>query len=239
MTADPKRLMDEESSPLVDMLRVAKGDVLSTEGVERVQAGLVAAGIVVGTVSATAVAAKPLAAAGMKLFGISIVKIGIAALTLAVLGGGVVVAMSVNDVRAPAPVATPTELSRPVQAPIAPAASTQATAVTADPVEPSAPSAPAPPPTSSAPRVAPPPSVKAAPSAPAAPSASAVPSATIAAPPTIREGSLLLEARRALDTDPARSLALVQQHQKEFPTSQLAPERSRIEQEARKRIGGR
>jgi hypothetical protein len=48
---------------------------------------------------------------------------------------------------------------------------------------------------------------------------------------------LLLEARRALDTDPARSLALVRQHQLEFPESQLAPEAARIASEANRRLG--
>jgi hypothetical protein len=52
----------------------------------------------------------------------------------------------------------------------------------------------------------------------------------------IREGLLLLEARKALDKDPARALALVKAHRGDFPNSQLAPERNRIEAEAHRRI---
>jgi len=51
--------------------------------------------------------------------------------------------------------------------------------------------------------------------------------------PLPREGTLLLEARRALPRDPTRALELVRQHAREFPTSQLAPERERIAAEAR------
>jgi hypothetical protein len=35
-----------------------------------------------------------------------------------------------------------------------------------------------------------------------------------------------------LDTDPARAIALVHAHEREFPQSQLAPERARILAEA-------
>ncbi len=235
MTADPKRLMEDGPSPLADMLRVAQDDVLSEEGVERVHAGLAAAGIVVGTISAVAaVGAKPIATAGVaKLFGISLVKIGIAALALSLLGGGVFVALSVGEVRAPAPAASTTAAPPPaaIAPPPPPVASTENVAITIDTAAPSASSPPPPRP------VAPPPSSPKPPPAP--PVSASAASAPVSAPPTIREGALLLDARRSLDSDPARSLALVQQHQKEFPTSQLAPERSRIEQEARKRIAGR
>ena len=74
------------------------------------------------------------------------------------------------------------------------------------------------------------------PKAPTAPPPSA--SALTPGAPTVREGALLLEARRALDSDPARALSLVHEHEQEFPTSQLAPERFRIEREATKRLGG-
>jgi hypothetical protein len=50
------------------------------------------------------------------------------------------------------------------------------------------------------------------------------------------EGALLLEARRALENDPARALELVREHEKQFPNSQLGPERARIEAQATKRI---
>jgi hypothetical protein len=47
---------------------------------------------------------------------------------------------------------------------------------------------------------------------------------------------LLLEARRVLDTDPAHATALVRAHEREFPQSQLAPERARIAAEANERM---
>jgi hypothetical protein len=88
----------------------------------------------------------------------------------------------------------------------------------------------------------------AAPATGAAPVLDATPPAATAArsrpasdAPSPREGALLLEARRALDTDPARALALVQAHRAEFPQSQLGPERAHIAGEARRRLtkGGR
>jgi hypothetical protein len=53
--------------------------------------------------------------------------------------------------------------------------------------------------------------------------------------PSLREGTLLLEARRVLDTNPAQALALVRQHAREFPRSQLAAERARLQAEAERR----
>jgi len=50
------------------------------------------------------------------------------------------------------------------------------------------------------------------------------------------EGALLLEARGALERDPARALALVRAHEQQFPSSQLAPERARIAAEAVRRL---
>jgi len=52
--------------------------------------------------------------------------------------------------------------------------------------------------------------------------------ASTAPPPSPREGLLLLQARQALDKDPARALALIRQHEREFPNSQLAPERAKL-----------
>jgi hypothetical protein len=64
---------------------------------------------------------------------------------------------------------------------------------------------------------------------------SANPFAPLAAIPEA-EGMLLLEARKALETDPARALALVREHEKRFPHSQLAPERARIGAEAANQV---
>ncbi len=47
-----------------------------------------------------------------------------------------------------------------------------------------------------------------------------------------REGLLLLRARHALPSDPTLALSLVEQHESEFPQSQLAPERDKIRREA-------
>jgi len=46
--------------------------------------------------------------------------------------------------------------------------------------------------------------------------------------PSPREGLLLLQARQALDSDPAKALALIRQHERDFPNSQLAPERKKL-----------
>lgn len=55
----------------------------------------------------------------------------------------------------------------------------------------------------------------------------------------VREGALLLRARRVLDTHPALALELVQQHAREFPDSQLAPERQQLMTAARAKLAGR
>jgi hypothetical protein len=47
-----------------------------------------------------------------------------------------------------------------------------------------------------------------------------------------REGLLLLQARQALANDPQRALDLVEQHEREFPKSQLTPERSKLREDA-------
>jgi hypothetical protein len=69
-----------------------------------------------------------------------------------------------------------------------------------------------------------------------APVAPRAPRRPPASAPTPREGALLLEARHALDSDPALTLALVRRHATEFPNSQLAPERARLGSEAAKRM---
>jgi hypothetical protein len=47
---------------------------------------------------------------------------------------------------------------------------------------------------------------------------------------------LLLEAMQTLDTDPARTLALIREHQRRFPGSQLEQERASIAAQARARL---
>jgi hypothetical protein len=62
-----------------------------------------------------------------------------------------------------------------------------------------------------------------------APVKSAVPVATAPSP---REGMLLLQARQSLATDPQHTLDLVAAHEREFPVSQLQPERDKLRREA-------
>jgi len=55
-------------------------------------------------------------------------------------------------------------------------------------------------------------------------------------PPSPREGLLLLQARQRLaNDDPQGALDLVRQHERDFPKSQLAPERVKLAEEARGR----
>jgi len=51
-----------------------------------------------------------------------------------------------------------------------------------------------------------------------------------------REGAILLEARRLVETDPARALMLVKQCERDFPNSQLSPERERIATQAKQHL---
>lgn len=227
---DPPRLRDDPAAPeLARELRRAQGDVLSPEAVARVQGALRAAGVATtGAAAAGALGAaaspKPLS----RLFGAAMrLRIG-----LAVVGLAVGVAGASRWVRRAEGVL--------------PSSSTQPEAVTPEPVVavpvPAAPSdrAEVPP---SAPSAATPPEADSPAGAPA-------PSAKTARPPRIgahpagaggvpspREGALLLEARRMLDAQPARALALVRTHEQEFPESQLAPERARIAAEAGRRLG--
>jgi hypothetical protein len=69
-----------------------------------------------------------------------------------------------------------------------------------------------------------------------APHRRATPGPSATPPSAPREGTLLLEARRALATNPTRALELVEAHAREFPKSQLTPEREQIRAEAAKRI---
>jgi hypothetical protein len=52
------------------------------------------------------------------------------------------------------------------------------------------------------------------------------------AQPSPREGLLLLQARQSLESDPQRTLDLVRQHEREFPQSQLMPEREKLRADA-------
>jgi hypothetical protein len=230
MSLDPKRIVEDEgASPLAAMLRAARDDGLTREQVDRIRAGVATTAIVAGA-GTTALGAKHagmLASLPAKL-GVALAVVGVAA------GGAWLARRDVATVAAP-PAARRGEATAPLPA------------TTAHPRAPSPPSDPVQS-ASSLPeaRVAAfPPAAKAAPHpwqpTPAAPATPTAPQAPIAQPASPRsatpadEGALLLEARRALDNDAARALELVREHERQFPNSQLAPERARIEAEAAKR----
>jgi hypothetical protein len=226
MTLDPKRIVEDEGAgPLAAMLRAARDDGLTQEEVGRIRAG-VAATIAAGA-GTTALGAKQL---GLRLslpakLGLALAVIGIAA------GGASLARRDFATVAAP---------------PAAPSDGTTAPllAVTANPSPPEPSSDPATDPATSVPSaqeadLAAGPPATAGPQAPRAaphpwrpaPAASTAPRSATPA----NEGALLLEARRVLQDDPARAMELVHQHERQFPNSQLAPERARIEAEAAKR----
>jgi hypothetical protein len=238
MSIDPKRIVEDDgASLLAAMLRAAHDDGLTQEEVDRIRAGLattivVGAGTIVAGAGTTAWGVKRtgmLASLSAKLgLALAIVGVGVAA------GGAWLARRDVATVAAP-PAARRGEATAPLPA------------TTAHPRAPSPPSDPVQS-ASSLPeaRVAAfPPAAKAAPHpwqpTPAAPATPTAPQAPIAQPASPRsatpadEGALLLEARRALDNDAARALELVREHERQFPNSQLAPERARIEAEAAKR----
>jgi hypothetical protein len=214
MNDDPGRLTETESGALGDLLRGARRDSIDADAIARIQRGLTAAGIVAAATSAASDASALAKSTSGGLFATAGAKIGIAVLALGVAGGAALLA------------------SRH------PASSVPLVAVTG-----AAPSIAFSPPTEIAteipsaapePLAAPPPESKKIPTkaALASPPTSTTPLAS--SPPSANEGALLLQARRVLVSDPARALALVQEHANEFPRSQLAPERDRIAAEARK-----
>lgn len=238
MTQDPRRLTEDPAGPeLARALREAQGNVLSPEAMDRVRAGLLASGIALraGPVHAPPSAPqvpgnavlKPLSWVAKGLTATSL-KVGLAALGLALLAGAVWrLRPPSREVAAPAIVPA----SSPPVAEAAPAAPSPPT--DPDPETPARPAAPSALPAGAPLRTVEPARAKAT----APPSSALPPSAPPSSVPSPREGTLLLQARRKLDTDPAQALVLVQAHEKEFPTSQLALERARIAAEARHRLG--
>ncbi len=230
MSIDPKRIVEDDgASLLAAMLRAAHDDGLTQEEVDRIRAGLATATIVAGA-GTTALGVKRtgmLASTSAKL-GLALAVAGVAA------GGAWLARRDVATVAA-APAARGGEATAPLPT------------TTAPPSTPSPPSDPAQSPTSlpeariaagpSAAKAAPHP-WRPTPAAPTTPTAPQAPIAQPAWPPSATpadEGALLLEARRALENDAVRALELVREHERQFPNSQLAPERARIEAEAAKR----
>ncbi len=232
MSIDPKRIAEDEGAgPLAAMLRAARDDGLTQGEVDRVRAGIAATTIAAGAGTT---------ALGVKQTGMSASLAAKLGLAIAVLGAGAAAGgawLAREDV---APVAAPPGArSAEAKAPLP--------RTSADPSPASPPSDPgAMQSAASLPEahiVASPSAAKAVPhpsptpAAPTTPTASP-PTAQPASPPSAaptNEGALLLEARRALEDDPARALELVREHERQFPNSQLAPERARIEAEAAKR----
>ncbi len=220
MSEDPPRLLDSDaSSELGRALRVARGDVLGNAAIARVRAGIAATA---STTASTAGTATVAAVQRSSSFGV-LAKMGVLVLVVGA-GAGIYYGLThAGPVDAPAPVTTAAPITpippiAPI-APIAPAPAPPEPVRIVDPLQPprmeSAATAVVP---STPPRVMP----RASPQ----PSADAVK----------REGAVLLEARRVLDTDPAKALALVKKCEADFPDSQLAPERTRIAAQARQRL---
>jgi len=227
MSIDPKRIVDDDgASRLAAMLRAAHDDGLTQEEVDRIRAGLATTTIVAGA-GTTALGVKR---TGM-LASLS-AKLGLGLAVVGVASGGAWFARRAVATVAASPAARWGEATAPLPT------------TTAHPSARNAPSDPVQAVTS-----LPEPDIEARPSAakagphpwrptPAAPTTPQAAIAQPASPPSTSpaaEGALLLEARRALENDAARALELVREHERQFPNSQLAPERARIEAEAAKR----
>ncbi len=219
MTQDPRRFSDDAAEPnLARALREAQGDVLSPQAVARVRTALTVAGV---AAAGAGLGAAPRSSLGKLLMSTARLRIGLAGLGIA--GLGLAGAAGVAWMRhTPSPAASSDQAIETAGAAL-PSAGVSAS--TARPAE-----------TSGAETPEPPAALVAPVASTAVRSISGAPAQPAAAPPSPREGALLLEARRALGTDPARALALVRAHEREFPRSQLGRERARIAAEARQRL---
>jgi hypothetical protein len=239
MSQDPPRLFEgNPSSDLARALRAARADVLSTDAVARVRTGVVTASAVAaaspialksaGSAPVSAPAATP-AAPGLPVAkGASFGLFAKASAVVIVVGVGLGIyglsRTSVTPSNQPAhtvvlpardpapPVAAPAVIERepsPVAVP-----------VVAEPTKDVAPEIATKPAPKNVVRPAPQPSGISHGEGDA----------------VTREGAMLLEARRMLDSDPAKALALVKKCETDFPDSQLAPERARIAAQAKQRL---
>ncbi len=218
MTDEPAR-MSQQPDALGQLLQNAKGDVLPDAAVSRVHDGLIGAGIVgAGPGGSTPIPGW------LGKVKVALIKARLVVLTLGVVGGAYwwsssdkaeergVPARPVPDEKQRIAVESQSATKKAAHAPVSP--QEQAAEVPGAIVG-----------TATRPRV------ETRTVATAAIASTAVPAAL----PTPREGALLLEARRALDSNPGLAGSLVKQHEREFPASQLAPERSRIAAEAARR----
>jgi hypothetical protein len=208
MKDDRELTSSGDEAAFAAVMRAAQGDVLTDEAAERVRKRVAATVAVAGAGVAVA-AAKP-----CFLLGLSSRVWMASTVAVALAGGGLLLAFGAGRTADPSPpepaLVTPSAPTSPPPVPpaVTPAASSTSTA-----------SAPSAAPAASPPRASRP----------------ALPQRHRPAVPA-NEGALLLEARSVLETDPARALALVRAHEKQFPDSALAPERGRLAAEATQRL---
>jgi hypothetical protein len=261
VTVDPKRLVDGTRPGLARMLRQAQDDGLDERAVERVKLGLATA--LAASAGGTAAGVGHASAGGKLLGGWAVKALLGSVLVAGSVGGVVALGVLPGSTRSPgAPVAALPQGS-PLVVPSSTGVAGPEPPTPSPPVHPRPLGDTSRPPSSSGDTPRPPSSLGDTPGpaahdpsgtprrtslqpasrddlgAPAPPPtvvASGADAPTVAAP--VDEGRLLLEARRALPTDPAHALELVHAHASRFPVSQLSPERVRIEAEARKRLAG-
>jgi hypothetical protein len=228
---DPKRLLDGGGpEELRSLIAAAEKDVLDDAATERVRSAVIAA-VPGGTATAavqrtswqawTALASKPISL--VLLAGLA--GVGVYALTSAPPSPGAGTPRTTNP-------------SAPLSEHSSDLPGAKLLEDVPHPVSPP-PEAPAPAkPIAAQPAVPAPRANAAPPSAPASQrSSAAAVASSIPEPPSPREGLLLLQARQALESDPARALSLIRQHEREFPNSQLGPERAKLLEDAQKRLG--
>ena len=228
--SDPKRLRDGGGSEeLRRLVAHAEEDLLSDAAEARLAASLAATGIAADPTPSVGATRSPWWAAGKGGLLLSLLA-GAAALGVAYEAMSLRTPTAATSTSAKPTAETPTAdtpAAARMERPTLPAPSAM---LAAPPVASFAESASASPSPASAGSIAPRPlGSRRAAEAPRA--SSEVPSA-----PTPREGLLLMQARQALDVDPARALELVEAHERQFPRSQLAPERATLRREALARI---
>jgi hypothetical protein len=213
--SDPRRLIDDDVSDFeVALLRAGRGELPPSGARNRVLASVgLATGMVAATATATTAAAAATKGGGAFAGALVLKALGAVALVSAVSVGGV---QYVKTHRAAAPPAT----QAPVTTPAKPVVAAKPAVL---PQAPLAPVAPAP---------VPEPTLAVAPSPTAAVVESPAPQPSLA-----KELAVLDEARKALGSDPARALALVDQHDKGFPGGALGQEATVLRIDALARLG--
>lgn len=197
--SDPKRLAEEGPDALQRMLSAAEDDVLQEDEQAEVERRLRAAGLLAVSTAAVAGATRKA----------TVAKLAMVGATLALVVGGV---WALRRPPPPAPSAPP-----PVAVATSPTANVSVSTSASGAASESTPELE---------MLDPPSAAASAPKPKALPSTSGVAKIDPATPES--EGLLLLRAKRVLREDPAQAVALVREHEKRFPDSQLGPERKRI-----------